>query len=168
MAKLYLGLGSNLGDSAHYLDKAIAEVQSIIGPVLKRSEYYSNEPWGYESPHTFLNACICVETALHWRECLELTQKIEQRLGRTISNRTSDNSKFVGQAEGKRADYKDREIDIDLLLYDQLVLNEPELVLPHPLMHQRKFVLLPLSQIAPDLQHPVLKQSIQDLLLALN
>ncbi len=153
MAKLYLGLGSNLGDRAHYLDKATAEIQSRIGLIISRSEYYENEPWGYKSSNAFLNTCICVETTLHWRECLELTQKIEQRLGRTIKT---------------GADYKDREIDIDLLLYDQLVLNEPELVLPHPLMHKRKFVLLPLSRIAPELQHPVLKRSIQDLLLALD
>ncbi len=153
MAKLYLGLGSNLGDRAFYLDKAIAEIQVCIGPVINRSEYYATEPWGFESANTFLNACISVETTLHWRKCLELTQEIEQKLGRTVKN---------------AANYQDREIDIDLLLYDQLVLNEPELVLPHPLMHIRKFVLLPLSQIAPELQHPVLKKSIQELLLALN
>ena len=200
MAKLYLGLGSNLGDRAHYLDKAIAEIQSCIGPVIERSEYYASEPWGYQSSNTFLNACICVETTLHWRKCLELAQEIEQRLGRTISSRTSGKTKLAGQTQDqgqtegkeqtevkrpaeykakakakakdkdkdkdkdKRAAYQDREIDIDLLLYDQLVLNEPDLVLPHPLMHKRKFVLLPLSRIAPDLQHPVLERSVQELL----
>ncbi|MDD2559308.1 MAG: 2-amino-4-hydroxy-6-hydroxymethyldihydropteridine diphosphokinase [Bacteroidales bacterium] len=153
MAKLYLGLGSNLGDRAHYLERAIAEIQLCIGPVVNRSEFFSTEPWGFESPHTFLNACVCVETTLHWRKCLELTQEIEHKLGRTVKN---------------GAVYRDREIDIDLLLYDQLVLNEPELVLPHPLMHKRKFVLQPLSRIAPELQHPVLKRSIQELLLAID
>lgn len=190
MAKLYLGLGSNLGDRAHYLDKAIAEIQLRIGPVIKRSEYYPSEPWGYKSSNTFLNACICVETTLHWRKCLELTQEIELTLGRTISKRVSGKTKLVGQTEDKeqtevkgqaedkaedkdkdkdkRAAYQDREIDIDLLLYDRLVLNEPDLVLPHPLMHKRKFVLLPLSQIAPELQHPVLERSVQELLSALD
>jgi 7,8-dihydro-6-hydroxymethylpterin-pyrophosphokinase len=107
-------------------------------------------------------------------------------LGRTISKRVSGKTKLVGQTEDKeqtevkgqaedkaedkdkRAVYQDREIDIDLLLYDRLVLNEPDLVLPHPLMHKRKFVLLPLSQIAPELQHPVLERSVQELLSALD
>lgn len=153
MSELYVGLGSNLGDRANYLDKAIAEIQSCIGTITKRSEYYSTEPWGYDSPRPYLNACVCVETTLHWLECLELTQEIEKKLGRRLKT---------------TAHYQDREIDIDLLLYDQLILNEPTLVLPHPFMHKRRFVLLPLSRIAPDLQHPVLKQSIQELYLALD
>lgn len=100
--------------------------------------------------HTFLNAAACVETLLPPLSVLHLTQEIEREIGRT--------HKSVGGA------YSDRVIDIDLLLYGDLVLDTPELKLPHPLMHERRFVMEPLAEIAPDLVHPILKKKMRELL----
>jgi 2-amino-4-hydroxy-6-hydroxymethyldihydropteridine diphosphokinase len=118
-----------------------------------RSVFFISEPWGFESDNRFLNACVAAETTIAPRECLRLIKGIERSLGRP------------DKAPGS---YKDRVIDLDILFYDDLVLDEPELVVPHPLLHQRGFVLEPLAEIAPDLLHPVLHKSIGELLSELN
>ena len=137
--KVYLGLGSNLGDREANVRKAIALIGENIGLVIRQSSLIETEPWGFESANKFLNGVILVETSLTPRQLLKATQKIERQLGRRkIVNRKLSNRK-----------YTDRPIDIDILLYDDLTVDEPDLKIPHPLMEQRDFVMIPLNEIKP-------------------
>lgn len=149
MAKLYLALGSNQGDRKALLYAARAACDASLGRVTGCSDYIETAPWGFSSPHPFLNAVLELETELSPLAVLERTQEIERQLGR--------------QTKSSAAGYQDRPIDLDLLLYDDLVLETPRLTLPHPLMHLRDFVLEPLQQLAPTLRHPVLGLSIAQL-----
>lgn len=130
---VYLGLGSNLGDREATLNAAIREIGKLVGEVVRRSAFYVTEPWGFASGNAFVNAVVCCQTTLSPRRVLEATQQIEIMLGRT--------RKSVG---GR---YSDRTIDIDILLYDDISVDEPDLVIPHPLMQQRDFVMRPLREI---------------------
>ena len=150
MMYVYFGLGTNLGDKEHNLRLAVRKIEERVGKVVSLSAFYATAPWGFSSEHTFLNAAACVETLLPPLSVLHLTQEIEREIGRT--------HKSVGGV------YSDRVIDIDLLLYGDLVLDTPELKLPHPLMHERRFVVEPLAEIAPDLVHPILKKKMRELL----
>jgi 2-amino-4-hydroxy-6-hydroxymethyldihydropteridine diphosphokinase len=131
--KIYLGLGSNLGDRQGNISRAYAEIEKLIGAIVRQSALYESEPWGFESDNLFTNSVICCETTLSPREVLKTTQFIERQLGRTQKS-----------VDGH---YHDRTIDIDILLYDDLTVNEPDLKIPHPLMRQRDFVMKPLSEI---------------------
>lgn len=150
MAEIYLGLGTNLGDKEANLNAAIDEIRKRVGEIASLSAYYMTEPWGFDSQNSFLNAVCKARTALSPSEVLSVTQAIEKDLGRLKKS-----------VDGQ---YSDRPIDIDILLYDDLVLNTPDLVIPHPLMHQRLFVMEPLAEIAPELVHPVLHRSIKEIL----
>ena len=130
---VYLGLGSNMGDRRSLLLRACEEIAERVGLVECCSSFIETEPWGFESDHPFLNAVICIDTVLTPSELLQATQDIEQRLGRT--------QKSTGGC------YHDRPIDIDILLYDDLAVDEPDLKIPHPLMEQRDFVMRPLNEI---------------------
>ncbi len=132
----YLSLGSNLGNREQNLRDAIRLVGEKVGTVLRQSEFHKSEPWGFASENLFLNACIAVETKLTPRQLLTATQQIERRLGRK--------EKSVG------GEYQDRLIDIDILLYGNEAVNEPDLQIPHPLMNERDFVLIPLKEIKED------------------
>ena len=137
--KVYLGLGSNLGDREANIRKAIALIGENIGLVIRQSSLIETEPWGFESANKFLNGVILVETSLTPRQLLKATQKIERQLGRRkIVNCKLSNRK-----------YTDRPIDIDILLYDDLTVDEPDLKIPHLLMEQRDFVMIPLNEIKP-------------------
>lgn len=129
----YLSLGTNLGDKEYNLLSAISEIERRIGPVRAQSAFLATEPWGFDSQNTFLNAAIRIETMFSPLELLDETQKIERDLGR--------NHKSVN------GQYKDRIIDIDILLYDDLHISTPRLTIPHPHMHERDFVLIPLKEI---------------------
>lgn len=131
--KIYLGLGSNLGDRQGNISRAYAEIEKLIGAIVRQSALYESEPWGFESDNLFTNSVICCETTLSPHEVLKKTQSIERQLGRTQKS-----------VDGH---YHDRTIDIDILLYDDLTVNEPDLKIPHPLMRQRDFVMKPLSEI---------------------
>ncbi|MDR2041851.1 MAG: 2-amino-4-hydroxy-6-hydroxymethyldihydropteridine diphosphokinase [Tannerella sp.] len=146
MAITYLSLGANLGNRRQQLRAAASLLDKRAGHLLALSRFYETVPWGYDSPHSFLNVVVQLETALPPQELLSSILQIERDLGRT--------AKTCGTA------YQDRLIDIDILLYDQFILEQPNLILPHPQMHRRTFVLQPLAEIAPWLQHPVLKQTI--------
>ena len=137
MATLYLSLGTNMGNRHENLSRAQALIGREVGTVVSASDIIETEPWGFESSNRFLNMAVKVETTLQPLEVLHTTQEIERKLGRT--------QKSVNR------EYHDRMIDIDILLYDDLVMNTPELTIPHPLMYQREFVMKPLSQIAPEL-----------------
>lgn len=137
MATLYLSLGTNMGDRPKNLSQAMELIAREVGTVVAASDVIETEPWGFDSGNAFLNMVAKVETELEPIDALHVTQDIEKRLGRT--------EKSVNGV------YHDRIIDIDLLMYDDLIMNTPQLTLPHPLMRQRPFVMEPLSQIAPEL-----------------
>lgn len=132
--RVYLGLGSNLGNREENIRIAILLIGEKVGTVLRQSSLIETEPWGFESENSFLNGVILVETTFTPRQTLKATQKIERELGR---KRKSDSLKK----------YADRPIDIDILLYDDLTIDEPDLKIPHPLMEQRDFVMIPLREI---------------------
>ena len=134
MHKVYLGLGANLGDREATIHRAIELIGERIGEVVTQSSLIETEPWGFTSGNKFLNGAILVETELLPREVLKITQEIERELGR----------RHKGTA------YRDRPIDIDILLYDDVTIDAPDLKIPHPLMHRRDFVLIPLKQIKPE------------------
>lgn len=134
---VYLGLGSNLGDAEENIRIACRMVAERIGDVRQQSDIYRTEPWGFQSDNTFANAVICVVTTMKPQDLLAATQQIERSMGRT--EKTSHRN-------GK-AYYQDRIIDIDILLYDDLTIDEPNLKIPHPLMRQRDFVMTPLRQL---------------------
>lgn len=147
--QVYLSLGTNLGNKEQNLRVAVQKIEKRIGEVISLSAFYATAPWGFSSENTFLNAALCCETSLSPLEVLELTQEIEREMGRA--------HKSVGGV------YSDRLIDIDLLLYGDLVLDTPQLKLPHPLMQERDFVMKPLAEIAPNVLHPVLRKTIKEL-----
>ncbi len=137
MSTLYLSLGTNLGDRRQNLKSALELIGSKVGTVVSASDIIETDPWGFESPNPFLNMVVKVETDLKPLEVLDVTQEIERQLGRATKS--------------VNGEYHDRLIDIDILLYDDLVMDTPELTIPHPLMYERKFVMEPLAQIAPEL-----------------
>ena len=149
MAIAYLALGTNIGNKRRNMITAAALLAERVGDVLALSGFYETEPWGFQSENTFLNAALQLDTSLSPLELLKATQEIEIEMGRT--------QKSTGA-------YHDRIIDIDILLYDNLVLQTPELTLPHPLMHERLFVMEPLAEIAPNVIHPVFKKPVISLL----
>lgn len=148
MAKVYISIGTNIGNKCGNLIKAVALLAERVGDVLALSAFYETEPWGFESENSFLNAALLLETPLFPLDLLKVTQQVEIEMGR------------VHKSNGQ---YHDRIIDIDLLLYDDLVMQTVELTLPHPLMHKRMFVIEPLVEIAPDVIHPVLKKTMWQL-----
>lgn len=150
MPIVYLSLGSNLGSRKAQLTTATKLLTERAGYIPALSGFYETEPWGYDSIHPFLNIAAHLETSLTPLELLTITQQIEQELGR------------IPKKDKNR--YEDRPIDIDILLYNNLVSDNPKLIIPHPLMHQRLFVLEPLAEIAPKVIHPVLKRPIAELL----
>lgn len=129
----YLSLGTNLGDKRKNIAEAINNIGELVGDVVRQSALYETEPWGFRSDNRFVNAAVCVDTQLSPRRLLEVTQRIEREMGRTLK---SDGS-----------EYHDRIIDIDILLYGDLHIDEPDLKIPHPLMHERDFVMTPLNEI---------------------
>lgn len=149
MATVYLGLGTNLGNKEVNLRTAIYKLQERIGKQVSLSSFYETAPWGFESDHSFLNAAIGLETSLSPIEILHITQEIEKELGRT--------------KKSVNGSYSDRLIDIDILLYDTLVLQTPELTIPHPLMTERDFVMKPLIEIAGNVIHPTREKTLSEL-----
>ncbi len=150
MAKVYLGLGTNLGDKEKNLRLAVQKIEERIGKITSLSAFYVTQPWGFDSANTFLNAACAVESNLFPLRILEETQIIEKEIGRL--------------QKSKHGIYADRLIDVDLLLYDDLQINSERLTLPHPLMNERRFVMEPLAEIAPELKHPVSGKSMKELL----
>lgn len=130
---VYLGLGSNIGDKRKNIADAICKIGESVGDVIRQSTLYETEPWGFASPNMFINAAVCVETKLSPHQVLSATQAIERELGRTYKSVNKE--------------YHDRTIDIDILLYDDLTMEDDDLVIPHPLMQERDFVMKPLSDI---------------------
>lgn len=147
---VYLSLGSNLGNRLANLKRAVAALPPQM-EVQAKSHVYETPPWGYEAQPKFLNQVIKVSTYLEPEPLLRHLKRLEVTLGREAS-----------------LQYGPRLIDIDILFYDDLILDTPSLVIPHPRLHERGFVLLPLMDIAPDLVHPVKKLSVRELLAYCN
>ena len=141
--RVCLGLGANLGNRVAMLEQAIQLAGERVGGVICQSSFVETAPWGFESPNRFLNGVILCETRLTPREVLRATQQIERELGKRQEHATQ---------HGQRTIYKDRPIDIDILLYDNLTVDEPDLKIPHPLMNERDFVMKPLQEIETKLK----------------
>ena len=143
----YLALGSNLGNRLSNLKNAISNLTPQMN-VKKKSLVYETPPWGYADQPAFLNQVVMVETYMEPENLLNHLKRLETVLGREPSFENGP-----------------RVIDIDILFYDDVIINSPPLVIPHPRLHHRGFVLVPLNDIAPDLVHPVLGKPISELLL---
>ena len=144
---VYLSLGSNLGNRTANLKEAISSLAPQM-EVKAKSKVYETPPWGYKDQPNFLNQVVKVQTYLEPLLLLKHIKRLEVALGRE-----------------KTFQYGPRLIDIDILFYDDLVFESPALVIPHPHLHERGFVLLPMMDIAPDLIHPVKRKSIRELTL---
>ncbi|MDO5665292.1 MAG: 2-amino-4-hydroxy-6-hydroxymethyldihydropteridine diphosphokinase [Bacteroidia bacterium] len=147
--RIFLGLGSNLGDKQKNIERAYKQIKKRIGKIVSKSAFYVSEPEGFDSENEFVNSACEVLTTISPAEVLQETQKIEQTIGRT--NKSQNN------------EYADRIIDIDILMYDNLIIEESNLIIPHPRFHFRNFVLIPFVEISPNTVHPVLDKSILQL-----
>jgi len=147
MAEVFLGIGSNLGDREENCSRAVDLLEKAGFRVIKRSSHYETEPWGVTDQPKFINMALRAETELSPLEAFRRIKDIEKEMGRVETVR-----------------WGPRVIDIDILLYDDVVINEPDLTIPHPHMHERDFVLKPLTEIAPDKKHPVIGKKIKKLL----
>ncbi len=141
-----ISLGSNLGDRLGIIRQALLLLKGKGVPIIAVSDVFETAPWGHRDQPWFLNACLLLETDDHPRDLLAKLQSIESELGKNT-----------------RYKWGPREIDLDILYMDDLTLNEQDLVIPHPEMHNRAFVLVPLNQIAPDWLHPLLQRKVKEL-----
>jgi len=149
MNTVFLLLGANLGDPVQQLAKAVRHIEEQVGTILSISQVYQSEAWGVTDQPAFLNQALAVATALSPLETLEATQNIENKLGRV-----------------RLTKWGARLIDIDILYYNDVVYEDERLSIPHPLLQDRKFVLLPLNEIAAEYIHPKLKKTNQQLFLS--
>ena len=149
MHKAFIGIGSNLGDKKTHCERALACLDALPKTRIKRvSSFYLTEPTGEKQQPWFFNLVAMIETDLTYQELFFWLKFIENKLGR-----------FPTWTQGPRI------IDLDLLLFDDVIVNTPTLTIPHPRLHQRGFVLVPLAEVATNEEHPVLKQSFKNLLL---
>jgi len=147
MNTAYLLIGGNLGNVRENFCKAIAEIEKRVGKVSAQSSLYKTAAWGVENQPDFLNLALKVETDLSAQELLATVLNIEKNLGRI-----------------RREKYGARAIDIDILFFNNAIIEEENLKIPHPLLHKRNFALYPLAEIAPDFFHPLFKKHISQLL----
>jgi len=144
----YLLLGGNMGNRKAFLSKALDEIRKEAGTIFSKSALYNSAAWPKDAnQHDFLNQVVCVHTNLSAFDLLNAIHNIETKLGRI-----------------RKQKWEARIIDIDILFFNADIINTPTLTVPHPHLHKRRFVLVPLHEIASELKHPVLKRSIKDLL----
>jgi len=151
MNKVYLQLGSNIGNRYDYLSKGKKLINDKIGKIRCQSKIYESTPWGVTDQNQFLNQIIISETHLNAKKILERSQQIEKESGRKTKNK-----------------WKARTLDIDILFFNNEIINTNSLKVPHPLIQERLFVLIPLYEINKNLKHPVLKKDISTLLSECN
>ncbi|MEI8115657.1 MAG: 2-amino-4-hydroxy-6-hydroxymethyldihydropteridine diphosphokinase [Bacteroidia bacterium] len=148
MIRLYILLGGNLGDKSRIFSEARDKLNKRLGKITAQSSVYETEPWGFESSDLFWNQVLEITTKLSPEEVLLNTQQTEIEMGRIR----------------KSSPYNSRIIDIDILFYGNEVINQHNLIIPHPRLQDRKFALIPLCEMAPDLVHPVFRKSIRKLI----
>ena len=148
MIKLYILLGGNLGNKQVIFSEARARLSQQVGTITNQSVLYETEPWGFESDDIFWNQVLEISTELSPEKVLKQTQQIEHEMGRIR----------------KANQYDSRIIDIDILFYGDQIIQTENLVVPHPRIQERKFALVPLSEIASELIHPIFQKSISQLL----
>ena len=151
MALAYLSLGSNLGKRQENIENALRALNAMAQmQCIQCSSFYETKPWGFFSKHLFINAVAIYRTTLPPESLLQITKNVETSLGRTQKSHNEQ--------------YTDRKIDIDILMYNNLIYHSPQLILPHPYFHKRLFVLEPLVEIAPQIIHPLLEKTMTELL----
>jgi len=141
-------MGSNLGRRLEFLSRAEKKVDQTLGEIIVKSSVYETQPWGFKHDHKFLNQILGIKTMFSPEEVLNELLNFETQMGR----------------KRKKDNYTARTIDLDLLFYNNLIINTGKLILPHPRLHLRKFTLIPLKEIVPDLIHPVYNKTISQLL----
>ena len=147
MNTVYIQLGSNIGKRRAFIAESIKQIEKNIGEIIAESSVFETTAWGNENQNNFLNSVIEIKTPFDAFTILQKSQEIENNLGRERSDK-----------------WGERTIDIDILFYNNEIINTTKLIIPHPLIQQRKFVLVPLSEIAPNYMHPILKKNISTLL----
>lgn len=146
MSKVYLSIGSNKGNRSVLINKAIDEIEKKVGIIISRSSIYQSKSWGFDS-NDFYNLCLLIDTDIMPKSLLINLKKIEKSMGR----------------EDVDGSYSDRFIDIDILFYDNIITDSEDLKIPHPKIEIRKFVLVPMLEIADDYVHPILNKTIKEL-----
>jgi len=141
MHKVFLGIGGNLGIKSDNFKKVHLSIQHELGAIVNKSSVYETPPWGFEANEGFWNQVLEITTNYSPPELLAKIHEIENQFGRKRNEKT----------------YSSREMDIDILYYDDIFMEAQNLTIPHPLMYQRKFVLVPLAEIAPQFKHPLLR-----------
>lgn len=149
MNKAALLLGSNLNNRLDLINRAVSEIESNIGKLISKSSIYETPPWGFESKNSFLNQVVIIDTSLSPQDVLDLCLTIEQQMGRTRK-----------ETQG----YADRTIDLDILLYNEDIIETEKLTVPHPRMQNRLFCLIPLNEVAPLWNVPTFSLTIGELL----
>lgn len=147
MPVVFIGIGSNLGDREGNCLRSIELMRQRGIAVIRQSSLYETEPWGVTEQPKFINMAVEAETSLAPRQLLNALKEIERQMGRTVTEK-----------------WGPRVIDLDILFYDDMIVDEPDLKIPHPLIAEREFVLRPLCEIAPDLKHPVTGRTIKEML----
>ena len=147
MNTIYLLLGSNLGNSKAKLSEALLRIEKKIGLILRRSRLYSTAAWGNRAQPDFLNQVAIISTTLTAKETMQKILQIEKKMGRVRSEKNAP-----------------RVIDIDILFFNKEIINEPGLIVPHPQLQNRRFVLVPLNELSPGFKHPLEKETIHQLL----
>lgn len=149
MARVFISLGSNVGDRLANIQQAVSLLSMTDKiKIVKSSSFYETEPWGNKNQNWFVNAAVALDTELSPVELLKLCQSVEMQLGRNRVNQEK---------------WSERTIDIDILMYDNLIMSNDILSIPHPYMHKRAFVLVPMLEVKSDLVHPVFKKTISEL-----
>lgn len=147
--QVYLLLGGNQGDVGRAFSQTLELIRASVGSIKTLSPVYRSEPWGFEASESFLNQVVIVNTALDPEDLLKEILDIEKKMGRERDDQSDR--------------YSSRPIDIDILFYNDSIINSHDLVVPHPRLHQRNFTLIPLNDISPGFYHPVFKKTISDL-----
>lgn len=139
MHKVFIGLGGNIGDKAKNFTRVHLLISERLGNILSESSFYETPAWGFHSEHLFWNQVVFIETKLEAEELLWRIKEIEEMFGLKNTDER----------------YTDREMDLDILYFDDIFLEDRDLIIPHPKLHERKFVLVPLTEIAPEFKHPL-------------